>query len=116
LLYFGEAQDDVTLYAELFGCGLGMFPLSMWVYQFLTEDSLMLNGSMLIKYSKTMKKMEQKLLSLGGTLVLITAVQYGTIYDFFLPTTQRSLAHIELFLSRFFWQGDSKKKKYRLAK
>lgn len=28
LFCFGEAIDDVNLYAELFGCGLGCFPIS----------------------------------------------------------------------------------------
>ena len=27
LFCFGEAQDDVSLYAELFGCGQGQFPI-----------------------------------------------------------------------------------------
>jgi hypothetical protein len=27
LFYFGEAQDSVTDYAELFGCGQGQFPI-----------------------------------------------------------------------------------------
>jgi hypothetical protein len=25
---FGEAQDDAAIYAELFGCGIGMFPIT----------------------------------------------------------------------------------------
>ena len=28
LFCFGEAQDDANLYAELFGCGQGQFPIS----------------------------------------------------------------------------------------
>jgi hypothetical protein len=28
LFFFGEANDDANLYAELFGCGLGSFPIS----------------------------------------------------------------------------------------
>jgi hypothetical protein len=28
LLYFGEARDDANLSTELFGCGLGRFPVS----------------------------------------------------------------------------------------
>jgi hypothetical protein len=27
LFCFGDAQDDATLYAELFGCGQGQFPM-----------------------------------------------------------------------------------------
>jgi hypothetical protein len=27
LFYFGEAQDSVADYAELFGCGQGQFPI-----------------------------------------------------------------------------------------
>jgi hypothetical protein len=28
LFCFGAAQDDANLYAELFGCGIGSFPIS----------------------------------------------------------------------------------------
>jgi hypothetical protein len=28
LFCFGEAKDDTNLYADLFGCGLGSFPIS----------------------------------------------------------------------------------------
>jgi hypothetical protein len=28
LFRFGETQEDATLYAELFGCGIGHFPIS----------------------------------------------------------------------------------------
>jgi hypothetical protein len=28
LFYFGEANDDAKLYADLFGCGIGQFPIS----------------------------------------------------------------------------------------
>ena len=28
LFCFGEAQDEANMYADLFGCGLGQFPLS----------------------------------------------------------------------------------------
>ena len=28
LFCFGEAKDDANLYAELFGCGIGCFPIS----------------------------------------------------------------------------------------
>jgi hypothetical protein len=28
LFWFGDAQDDANLYAEIFGCGLGQFPIS----------------------------------------------------------------------------------------
>jgi hypothetical protein len=42
--------------------------------------------------------------------------KYGTVYDLFLPVTQRSLDQLDYFRTRFFWQGDSENKKYRLTK
>jgi hypothetical protein len=59
-----------------------------------------------------------KLLSIGGSLVLINPVLSNMILymlSFFL-LPKGALNRLDFFRSRFFWQGDNKKKKYRLAK
>ena len=45
LFCFGEAQDAVDQYAELFGCAQGLFLLSIWAYRYIIGDCLMRNGS-----------------------------------------------------------------------
>jgi hypothetical protein len=57
-------------------------------------------------------------LSLGGRLVLINSVLTNMILymiSFFL-LTKGVLHKLDYYRSRFFWQGDSEKKKYRLVK
>jgi hypothetical protein len=57
-------------------------------------------------------------LSLGGRLVLINSVLSNMVLHmisfFLLP--KGVLHKLDYYMSRFFWQGDSEKKKYRLAK
>jgi hypothetical protein len=59
-----------------------------------------------------------KLLSLGGILVLINAVLRNMVLYMisFLQLSRGVLKRFDYFLSRFFWQGDSEKRKYQLAK
>jgi hypothetical protein len=57
-------------------------------------------------------------MSLGGRLVLINLVLSNMVlhmFSFFL-LPKGVLHKLDYYRSRFFWQGDSKKKKYRLAK
>jgi hypothetical protein len=59
-----------------------------------------------------------KLLSIGGRLVLINLVLSNMVLymlSFFL-LPKGVLNRLDFFRSRFFWQGDSEKKKYRRAK
>jgi hypothetical protein len=67
LFYFGEANDDVNLYAELFGCGLGSIPISYLGipihYRKLTLAEWKLIEERL---QKRLSSWEGKLLSLGG--------------------------------------------------
>ena len=59
-----------------------------------------------------------KLLTVGGRLVLINSVLTNMVLymlSFFLvPKGVRK--RLDYYRSRFFWQGDSEKKKYRLAR
>jgi hypothetical protein len=57
-------------------------------------------------------------LSIGGRLVLINSVLSNMVLymlSFFL-LPKWVLNRLDFFKSRFFWQGDNEKKKYRLAK
>jgi hypothetical protein len=119
LFYFGEAQDEAHVYAGLFGCAQGQFPmrylgipihyrrLSLAEWKIIEE-----------RLKKRLSSWKGKLLSLGGRLILINSVLSNMVLHmisfFLLP--KGVLHKLDYYRSRFFWQGDSEKKKYRLAK
>jgi hypothetical protein len=43
-------------------------------------------------------------------------VQFTDVYDVILRTAERSAKKIDYFRSRFYWQNDPHKRKYRLVK
>jgi hypothetical protein len=58
------------------------------------------------------------LLSVGGRLVLINSVLTNMVLYMlsFFQVPKGVLQRLDFYRSRFFWQGDSEKKKYRLVK
>jgi hypothetical protein len=118
LFCFGEAQDDVNKYTDLFVCGHGQFPMRYLGisihYWRLTLTEWKLVEERLQKYLSSLK---DKLLSLGGRRILINLVlsnmMLHMISFFLLP--KAVLRKMDYYRSIFFWQGDSEKKKYRLA-
>jgi hypothetical protein len=75
LFCFGEAQESAALYAELFGCGQGQFPIRylgiLIHYQRLTITKW---KSVEERLQKRLSSWKGKLLFLGGRLVLINSV------------------------------------------
>lgn len=75
LFCFGEAQDQANLYADLFGCGQGEFPISYLgipiYYRRLRNAEWKLIEERL---QLILSSWKGKLLSLGGRLVLINSV------------------------------------------
>jgi hypothetical protein len=70
------------------------------------------------RLQKRLSSWKGKLLSLEGRLILINSVLSNIVLHmilfFLLP---KGILHkLDYYRSRFFWQGDSEKKKYRLAK
>lgn len=119
LFCFGEAQDHVADYAELFGCGQGQLPIRYLGipihYRRLTNvEWKMVEERLQIRLSNW----KGKLLSLGGRLVLINAVLSNVVLYMisFFQLPRGVLKRLDYFRSRFFWQGDSEKRKYRHAK
>jgi hypothetical protein len=108
--FFGEAQDEVNAYADLFDCGQGQFP--MWYlgipihYRRLTLAEWKLVEERLQKH---LSSWEGKLLSLGGRLILINLVLSNMVLHmisfFLLP--KGVLHKLDYYRSRFFWQGDN---------
>jgi hypothetical protein len=119
LFYFGDAQDDAMIYVELFGCWQGQFPiLYLGIpihYRRLTIAEWKIVEERL---QKRLSSWKGKLLSLGGRLVLINSVLTNMVLymiSFFL-LPKGFLHKLDYSRSRFLWQGDSEKKKYRLVK
>jgi hypothetical protein len=75
LFCFGEAQDEAHLYADLFGCRLGQFPITYLGipihYQMLTNAEW---KHIEERLQKRLSSWRGNLLSLGGRLVLINSV------------------------------------------
>jgi hypothetical protein len=70
------------------------------------------------RLQKCLTSWKGKLLSLGERLVLINSVLTNMVlYMISLFQLPKGVLHrLNYFRSRFFWQGDSAKKKYRLTK
>jgi hypothetical protein len=70
------------------------------------------------KFEKNLSGWKGKLMSVGGRLVLINSVL--TILAMFMlsffEVPRGVLERLDYFRSRFFWQGENHKKKYRLAR
>jgi hypothetical protein len=119
LFCFGEAQDSPAAYAKQFSCGQGQsrihylgIPIH---YRRLTIIEWKLVEERLQKHLSSWKG---KLLPLGERPVLINLVLTNMlvymISFFLLP--KGVLHKLDYYRSRFFWQGGSEKKKYRLVK
>jgi hypothetical protein len=119
LFCFGEAQDEVNEYTNLFGCGQGLFPMRylgiLIHYRRLTLAEWKLVEKRLQKHLSSWKG---KLFFLGGRLILINSILSNMVLHmisfFLLP--KGVLHKLDYYRSRFFWQGDNEKNKYRLAK
>jgi hypothetical protein len=113
LFCFGDAQNSVAKYSELFGCGQGQFPINYLGipihYRRLTMAEWKLVEERL---QKRLSSWKGKMLSLGGRLVLINSIHTNMvlymIYLFILP--KGVLHKLDDYRSRFFWQRDSEKK------
>ena len=107
------------MYAELFGCAQGQFPINYLGipihYRRLTNAEWKLVEERL---QLRLNSWKGKLLSLGGRLVLINSVLTNMVLYMisFFHLPKGVLKRLNYFRSRFFWQGDSEKKKYRLAR
>src|SRR4051812_17682988 len=119
LFCFGEAQDGTAQYVEIFGCEQGQFPIK---YLGIPIHYRILSNAewkhVEERLQKRLGSWKGKLLSLGGRLVLINSVLTNMVLYMisFFPLPKGVLHRLDYFRSRFFWQGDNEKKKYRLAK
>ena len=104
---------------QLFGCNTGTFPIR---YLGIPIHYRRLSNSDWLKvqerFEKRLSSWKGKNLSMGGRLTLINSVLSSLLVymmSFFeIPKGVRKKR--DYFRSRFFWQSDEHKRKYRLAK
>ncbi|WVZ59334.1 hypothetical protein U9M48_009489 [Paspalum notatum var. saurae] len=115
LYCFGEAQEYVDQSKKIFGCNASSFPINY--LGILIHFKKLRNcdwKKVEERFEKRLSSWQGKHLSVGGRLVLINSVLSS------LPMYMMSFfslpKKLDYFRSRFYWQGDEQKKKYRLAK
>jgi hypothetical protein len=116
---FGRAKDREDEYINLFGCAAGAFP-----FRYLgipIHFRKLKNGEWKPVEDRFEKKLAGwigKLLSYGDRLVLINSV-LTSLPMFFLSFFEIPIGvrkRLVFFRSRFFWQSNDTKRKYRLSK
>ena len=119
LFCFGEAMVFKTEYEQIFGCGQGMFlfrylQIPMHFRRLKNSDWKGVDE----RFQKRLSGWKGKLLSAGGKLVLINSVLSSLpllMFSFF-EVPCEVLKKLDFYRSRFFWQSNENKKKYRLTR
>ena len=119
IFFFGEAKNYQNHYMELFGCNSDNFPIR-YLGILIHYRKLSNNAWIRIqeRFEQRLSSWKEKNLSTGGRLTLINSVLSSLpmyMMSFFeIPKGVRK--KLDYFQSRFFWQSDEHKRKYRLAK
>jgi hypothetical protein len=116
---FGKAKEHEESYSQLFGCKVGKYPfryldLPMHTRKLNNKDWQMIEN----RIKKRLSGWKGKMLSVGGRLVLINSVLFSLpmfMLSFF-EIPRGVLEKIDCFRSRFYWQNDQHKRKYRLTR
>jgi len=116
---FGKAKDHEEFYSQLFGCAIGKYPfrylgLPMHFRKLYNKDWKSIEE----RIEKRLSGWKGKLLTVGGRLVLINSVlsSLPMFMMSFFELPKGVLEKIDCFRSRFYWQNDHHKRKYRLVK
>jgi hypothetical protein len=119
LFCFGKAKDEEDDYRCIFGCEIGSLPFK---YLGIPIHFRKLRNKkwkpIEDRFERKLAAWVGKLLSYGDRLVLINSVLSSLpmfLLSFFeIPKGVRK--RLDFYRSRFFWQSDGQKKKYRLTK
>ena len=119
LFCFGEAQTHAETYMEIFACKQGDLPLKylgipIHFKKLRNSDWKMVEE----RFEKRLSSWKGKHLSIGSRLTLINSVLSSLpmyMMSFF-EIPKGVLKKLDYFRSRFYWQGDESRRKYRLAK
>lgn len=119
LFCYGKAKEVEHEYVNLFGCKGGQFPfkylgIPMNHKKLSNKDWLIIEE----KFQKKLSSWKGKLMSVGGRLVLINSVltSLAMFMLSFFEFPRGVLQKLDYYRSRFFWQSDEHKKKYRLTR
>jgi hypothetical protein len=119
LFCFGKAKEDEDNYRHIFGCEIGSLPfkylgIPIHYRRLLNKEWKPMED----RFERKLASWLGKLLSYGDRLVLINSVLSSLpmfLLSFFeIPKGVRK--RLDFYRSRFFWQSDGQKKKYRLTK
>ena len=116
---FGEARDLGREYSQIFGCDMGALPFR---YLGIPMHHRKLRNSewkeVEERFQKKLSGWKGKMLSVSGRLVLINSVlsNFSMFMLSFFEVPRGVLKRLDYYRSRFFWQSDGHKKKYRLIK
>ena len=119
MFYYGEARELGREYSQIFGCDMGTLPFK-YIGRPMHHRKLR-NSDWKIMEERFQKKLsgwKGKMLSVGGRLVLINSVlsNLSMFMLSFFEVPRGVLKRLDYYRSRFFWQSDGHKKKYRLTK
>ncbi len=119
LFCFGKAKECFDEYSSIFGCKLGSFPVKylgipMHFMKLSNNDWKVIEQ----RIERKLRSWKGKHMSVGGRLVLINSFlsSLAMFMISFFEILKGVLQKIDYYRSRFFWQGDDHKKKYRLTR
>jgi hypothetical protein len=116
---FGKAKEVEDQYTQIFGCEAGSLPLKYLGIPIHHRRILNKEWNPVeTRFERKLGCWQSKLLSYGDRLVLINSVLSSLpmfMLSFFeIPKGVRK--RLDFYRSRFFWQNDQLKRKYRLTK
>jgi hypothetical protein len=119
LFCFGKAKDYQEDYKDIFGCTIGALPFKYLGIPIHFRKLTIKEWKIIEdRFEKKLDSWIGKILSYGDRLVLInsilTSLQMFLLSFFQIPIGVRK--RLDFYRSRFFWQSDQTKRKYRLTK
>jgi hypothetical protein len=116
---FGEAKAIQDEYSSIFGCQVGTYPfkylgIPMHCKRLSNNDWKIIEHMI----EKKLSSWKGKHLSVGSRLILINSILTSLVMFMlsFFEVPRGVLEKIDYFRSRFYWQSDQHKKKYRLVR
>ncbi|WVZ75235.1 hypothetical protein U9M48_023312 [Paspalum notatum var. saurae] len=116
--YTKDAKEE-ELYSALFGCKIGSLSFRyLGIPMHFRKSSNKDWKAVEDRFEKRLSGWKGKLISVGGRLVLINAVisSLPMFIFYFFEVSRGVIKKIDYYRSRFYWQNNQQKKKYRLAR